>query len=166
MTQERFTFFWDGPFSQWAKSSFTVDKVRYVCAEQYMMAEKARLFMDKDAERMILASGDPKEQKRLGRAVQGFNEQKWDNAAKDIVYRGNYAKFSQHDDLRKLLLATAGTVLVEASPYDKVWGIGLSKDDPRASQRNQWQGKNWLGEVLTKVREDLMASPLGLDPWA
>lgn len=162
MAPERFTFFWDGPFSQWHKSTFTVDGKKYVCAEQYMMAAKARLFGDKDAERMIMATGDPKEQKRLGRQVQGFNEQKWNSAAKDIVYKANYAKFSQHDDLRKLLLATAGTTLVEASPYDTIWGIGLPKDDPRAQTRSQWKGKNWLGEVLTKVRDDLLADPLGL----
>jgi len=150
---EKFTFFWDGPFSQWYPSRFKIDGYHYTCAEQYMMVEKARLFDDKDAALMIMATSDPKEMKRLGRSVKGFNADKWNSVAKDVVFRASMAKYAQNPDLKVLLLATKGTTLVEASPYDKVWGIGLPRDDPRAEDRSRWQGTNWLGETLTLVRE-------------
>jgi ribA/ribD-fused uncharacterized protein len=154
---EQFTFFWRGPFSQWHRSSFTVDDITYCTAEQFMMAAKARLFGDSSTERKILRAVSPKEQKALGRAVTPFDEDKWNSVARDLVYQGNHAKFSQNSDLKELLIATQGTTLVEASPFDQVWGIGLAEDDPRALKIETWNGKNWLGEVLTKVREDIMA---------
>ena len=153
---EKFTFFWRGPFSQWTSSPFEVDGIWFNCAEQFMMAEKARLFSDTDTLVKIMAATSPKEQKRLGREVQGFDKEKWDAQAREIVYRGNYAKYKQNDDLRAELFATAGTTLVEASPVDKIWGIGLAADDDDAQDRSTWRGLNWLGEVLTKVRDDLM----------
>ena len=153
---ENFTFFWSGPFSQWHPSRFVIDKVSYNCAEQYMMAEKARLFGDKDSERRIMSTSDPSDQKRYGRSVTGFNADKWNNVAKDIVYKASMAKFTQDPELKAILLTTVGTTLVEASPKDNIWGIGLQKDDPRARQRMTWLGKNWLGETLTKVRDQLL----------
>lgn len=152
---ERFTFFWHGVFSQWHKQKFTVDGVEYNCAEQYMMAQKALMFNDKPAHHAIMHSDDPSDQKRLGRNVKNFIKDKWDAAAKDIVYKGNYYKFRQNAKLKEQLLATKGTTLVEASPYDQIWGIGLKEGDPRTLRRETWRGKNWLGEVLTKVRDDL-----------
>ena len=68
------------------------------------------------------------------------------------MFQGNYAKFTQNPDLLKTLIDTIGTTLVEASPYDKVWGIGLAEDDPKALNRETWEGTNWLGEVLTDLR--------------
>ena len=152
---ERFTFFWSGPFSQWHPCRFVVDGVTYNCAEQFMMAEKARLFRDVEAERRIMAATKPNEQKSAGRRVRGFSDELWLARAKDIVYRGNWAKFSQNPKLYSRLMATQETTLVEASPLDSLWGIGLAETDPNAQDRASWMGQNWLGEILTQVREDL-----------
>ena len=93
--------------------------------------------------------------------VAGFNKEQWEQVARDVVYKGCYAKFTQNQDLKQALLATAGTTLVEASPEDRIWGIGLRKTDPRALNRATWRGTNWLGEILTKVREDLLNESFG-----
>ena len=154
---ERFTFFWSGPFSQWYKSPFNTAGQLYVTAEQYMMAEKARLFGDQEILAKILTTANAREQKALGRRVRGFDADRWNSVAREVVYRGNRAKFTTHRDLLALLLATEGTTLAEASPLDTIWGIGLAADDPAALDRAQWQGSNWLGEVLTRLREDLLA---------
>ncbi len=103
-----------------------------------------------------MESESPREQKAIGRGVRGFRAEEWEAVAKDYVYFGNWAKFSQNPPLLKLLLdTTASTTLVEASPYDTIWGIGLGEEDPRARERATWRGTNWLGEVLTRVRDDL-----------
>jgi ribA/ribD-fused uncharacterized protein len=154
---EKFTFFWrtESPFSQWHPSRFEVDGMVFNCAEQYMMYGKAKLFGDDEIAREILRSNSSIEQKKLGRKVKNFDQAKWEAECKRIVYDGNYAKFTQNKDLLEKLLQTAGTTLVEASPVDTIWGIGLAEEDPRSLNRMTWQGKNWLGEVLTHVREDL-----------
>lgn len=153
---EHFTFFWSGPFSQWHPSPFVIDGVTYNCAEQYMMAEKARLFGDEHNENLIMSNVSPALQKRLGREVRGFKDDVWKAKAQAIVKRGSKAKFSQNPDLRDGLLATAGTTLVEASPDDRLWGIGLKAKDPRAWKRGTWRGENWLGQALTEVRDELL----------
>jgi ribA/ribD-fused uncharacterized protein len=152
---EQFTFFWKGPFSQWLIRDFIIDTVTYNCCEQYMMASKALLFKDTFTYNKIMSTTKPFEQKALGREVQNFDNAIWMQQAKKIVYNGNFAKFTQHDDLKKLLLETKGTTLVEASPKDSLWGIGLAETDDRAKDRKTWKGKNWLGETLTQVREDI-----------
>jgi len=154
---EKFTFFYGGFMSQWWRSSFGVDGVIYNTAEQYMMAEKARLFGDAAMEAKILSATDPKDQKKYGRLVEGFDKEKWNAVAREIVYKGNYNKFVQNPHLMEQLLETAGTTLVEASPYDEVWGIKLSETDPRRLDRATWQGTNWLGQVLTKLRDDFLS---------
>lgn len=163
---EEFTFFWDGPFSQWEPSHFLLDEVEYSCAEQYMMAEKARLFGDDQALEQILEAEDPRTQKRLGRLVEGFDADEWeqdqDNGRPycwNVVWRGTMAKFSQNPHLLEDLLATGGTTLVEASPHDRIWGIGLRAGDPRAGSREGWLGRNWLGEVLTDACSHLRGHP-------
>jgi ribA/ribD-fused uncharacterized protein len=153
---EEFTFFWHGILSQWHKCRFVIGGVEYNCAEQFMMAEKARIFNDPDSLREIMRAKDPADQKRLGRNVKNFIKDKWEKVARGAVYQSNYAKFKQNKDLRDALFTTKGTTLVEASPYDQIWGIGLKMNDERALSRKTWKGKNWLGEVLTQVREDLM----------
>jgi ribA/ribD-fused uncharacterized protein len=159
---EQFTFFWNGPFSQWYSSSFEIDGIRFITAEQFMMYSKAILFKDEDIAYKIMKSADPMEQKALGRKVKNFNIETWSDAvgprlpiAWSIVRKGSWNKFSQNPDLLKVLAATAGTTLVEASPDDKIWGIGLGEWDDRKFYRKNWQGTNWLGEILTNVRLDL-----------
>ena len=159
MSEEKFTLFWgERPFSQWSPSTFTVDGRTYNCTEQYMMAMKAEEFGDTEMLQKIMEAEHPADQKRLGRQVRGFEVTRWEKVAKDIVYKGNYEKFKQNVDMREKLFATAGTTLVEASPKDKIWGIGLGPKNPKCLDRATWNGKNWLGEVLTKVRDDLMAA--------
>ena len=150
-----FVLFWNGWPSQWYPSVFDVDGVSYSCAEQFMMAEKARLFGDEETRKLILAADHPAAQKALGRAVTPFDEARWTGACREIVFRGNIAKFEQNAELRDLLLATGDKTLVEASPKDRIWGIGLAADDPRATNRSAWRGKNWLGEALMRARAEL-----------
>ncbi len=159
---EKFTFFWDGPFSQWTLDPFMIKGIQYNCPEQYMMAAKARRFFDNAALRNILNESNPSRQKSLGRSVKGYCDNRWQELCSNgkpycwnVVYAGNFAKFQQNWHAWKSLQKTAGTTLVEASPDDVIWGIGLRQSDPRAQDRALWLGKNWLGEVLTEVREAL-----------
>lgn len=151
---DNFVFFYGGPFSQWYPSKFIIDGIEYNCAEQYMMAMKALLFGDRDIHSKIMASKNPKEQKAFGREVKNFNADKWNTICKTVVYEGSYAKFHK-DPLKKVLLATGNREIVEASPYDKIWGIGLGENDPLRFDKAKWSGTNWLGEALMRVREDL-----------
>ncbi len=153
---EAFTFFWKHRLSQWHRAPFAVGSVTFTHAEQYMMYAKALLFGDRDAAARILAAETPREQQEIGRGVRGFDESVWVLFREGVVFAGNYARFSQNPDQRELLFATRGTTLVEASPHDRVWGIGLAADDPRAQDRSQWLGLNLLGEALTRVREALL----------
>ena len=153
---EEFTFFWDGPFSQWHPSMFDIDGVVYNTAEQYMMSEKARFFNDKESRDKIMASDSPREQKAIGRKVKNFDADKWNGVSRNIVYKGNMAKFRQNKDLRTALFNTKGSSIVEASPYDKIWGIGMGEEEDLIHDRSQWKGLNWLGETLDRVRDDLL----------
>lgn len=121
-----------------------------------MMWQKARLFGALDETCSAILAADPSEARRLGREVRGFSEAIWKVAARPIVAEGNYAKFTQNPPVLKQLLATAGTTLAEASPVDRVWGISLSVSDPRTLNQARWRGTNWLGEVLTGVRDTLL----------
>nr|WP_262905040.1 NADAR family protein [Hymenobacter pini] len=142
-------------FSQWYPAPFTVDGDTYATAEHYMMAEKARLFQDEATRQAILQATHPDVAKRLGRKVQGFDEARWNAARFEIVVRGNVAKFSQHPALREFLLGTGNRVLVEASPVDSIWGIGLAQDHPQAANPAEWPGLNLLGFALMEVRNTL-----------
>lgn len=142
-------------FSQWYPCRFNVENVAYNCAEQYMMAGKAIIFRDWITLCDIMMEDDPREQKKLGRGVRNFDNDTWLANARDIVYQGNLAKFSQNEYLRSKLLETGDAILVEASPYDKLWGIGIGEDHPDINNPDRWQGKNWLGEVLMRVRTTL-----------
>jgi ribA/ribD-fused uncharacterized protein len=153
---ERFTFFYRGPYSQWAITPFEIDGVVYNCGEQYMMAEKARFFGDADALAEIMKARSPERQKALGRDVTPFDEDAWNAVVQDVIKRGNRAKFTQNRPLLKPLLATEGTTLVEASAKDKIYGIGLWENDARARDRSQWLGTNWLGQCETELREEFL----------
>lgn len=154
----KYTYFWSGYFSQWYPSEFTIDGIKFCTAEQYMMYRKATLFGDTAIAEQVLATKNPKEQKALGRKVANFDADTWNAAAKDIVFVGNYAKFTQNKHLLLDLLATGDTLFVEASPYDAIWGIGITEDVARKTPPDEWPGTNWLGEVLTKVRNTIQES--------
>lgn len=141
--------------SQWWPAPFTVDGRRYATAEHYMMWGKARLFGDERIAEQILATERPDDVKSLGRRIAGFDEDAWAAARYGIVVEGNLAKFGQHPPLAAFLLGTGDQVLVEASPLDPVWGIGLAADDPRAADPARWQGLNLLGQALMEVRARL-----------
>jgi ribA/ribD-fused uncharacterized protein len=128
----------------------------YNCNEQYMMAKKAELFNDFAAVDKIMRTFDPSGQKRLGRQVKNFDKDEWEVIARDVVYDANYAKFTQHKDLRKKLVDSEDKIIVEASPTDCIWGIGMSCDDPGIFKSKNWRGTNWLGEAIMKVREQLL----------
>lgn len=157
---EQFTYFWasKSPFSNWYKCQFEVDGQKFSSSEQYMMYGKAMLFGDTEIAGQILKTQNVREQKALGRQVKGFIAEKWNENAQTIVKRGCREKFRQNPALLAELLATQGTALVEASPDDAIWGIGLAEDDPRARNRETWIGTNWLGELLTELREEFLAS--------
>ena len=153
-----FVFFWklghkNDEFSNWYPCNFTIEGIRYFCVEQYMMAKKAMLFGDITVYQQIMKSSDPGECKSLGKLVKGFDPVVWDIYKYEIVYNANYAKFHQNDYLMQKLIATGNAVLAEASPLDKIWGIGMSADDPRAKHPDLWNGENLLGSILMEIRD-------------
>ncbi|MGV9451336.1 NADAR family protein [Streptomyces sp. NPDC003635] len=141
--------------SQWWPSPFTVEGVAYATAEHWMMAEKARLFDDPEAERRILAAEHPSQAKNAGRLVRGFDEAMWARERFGIVVEGSVHKFGSDEALRSYLLGTGERVLVEASPVDRVWGIGLAANDEGAMDPERWRGPNLLGFALMEARERL-----------
>jgi ribA/ribD-fused uncharacterized protein len=151
---QKYYFFWKGPLSQWKTSYFIDDDgIKYCCAEQYMMYQKALLFNDAEIATAIMSTSEPKEHQELGRQVKNFNQEIWDKNARAIVYAGNILKFKQNPSLLKLLLATEDKILVEASPFDVIWGIGLGVNEALVTDESEWKGSNWLGETLTKVKQ-------------
>ena len=158
LVTDKYVFFYGGICSQWTPSVFSLDGIQYNCAEQYMMAKKALLFKDIESLQKIMNSNNPKEQKFYGRQVMGFDPLKWESVCKKYVYEANYAKFTQNKSMLDELLSYGDREIVEASPTDKIWGIGLGVDDPRIHDKSNWQGTNWLGEIITKVRSDIIQS--------
>lgn len=154
-----YTFFFTeaSPFSQWHRCLFKAGELTFICAEQYMMHGKAILFGDREIAAEIIAATHPKQHKALGRKVKSFDDKVWKANREQIVLAGNRLKFTQNADLKAALLATRGTTLVEASPYDRIWGIGLGAKDPRAQNEATWKGQNLLGKILTKLRDELIA---------
>jgi ribA/ribD-fused uncharacterized protein len=164
----KFLFFWGhqperdgsigkGCLSQWWPCTFVVDGVSFASAEHYMMWRKALLFDDSRTASEVLATSSPAAAKALGRQVSGYVDASWEAARLEIVIEGNLAKFGQDPELRTFLLGTGSRVLVEASPQDRIWGIGLVASDPRASDPSSWRGLNLLGEALMEVRSRLSA---------
>jgi len=141
--------------SQFWPAPFVIDGLTYSTAEHWMMVQKAQLFNDEGAAAKALAARTPQAAKAVGRGVHGFSEVQWAAARYRIVVAGNAAKFSQHDDLRRYLLSTGNRVLVEASPLDRVWGIGLAAADDRATSPSRWRGMNLLGFALMEVRDHI-----------
>jgi ribA/ribD-fused uncharacterized protein len=141
--------------SQWWLSKFTHEGKTYASAEHWMMACKARLFGDVEMERQILAADSPATAKKLGRKVRNFDPVKWDAHKFEFVQQGNVLKFGQDEALKQFLLSTGDKVLVEASPVDNIWGIGLSADAPGIEQPSTWRGENLLGFALMVARDVL-----------
>lgn len=154
---EEFTFFWEdsSPFSQWFKSKFSEKGKTFLTCEHYMMYHKALLFGDISTAEKILQIKHPREVKSLGRGVKDFNNEIWNQNRVQIVYNGNRLKFESNGFLKKQLLLTSETTLVEASPYDTIWGIGYRAENKRSHSRKTWNGDNLLGEILTQLRTDL-----------
>lgn len=141
--------------SQWWKSDFSEDIHEYSCMEQYMMSKKALLFDDKEIFEQIMACNEPNMIKSFGRKIHNFDEKIWNDVKYSIVLNGNYLKFTQNRSLMNFLLSTDDKILVEASPYDKIWGIGMSENKERINNPNEWRGENLLGFALTEVREEI-----------
>jgi ribA/ribD-fused uncharacterized protein len=162
----KFLFFWghtpakDGSitqscFSQWWISPFQVAGIEYKTAEHWMMAGKARLFNDLSNLESVLQSNTPAEAKKLGRMVKHFDPAIWDQHKFNLVVEGNFYKFSQQEALKAFLLNTHDRVLVEASPVDSIWGIGMAKDHAAIENPLLWKGENLLGYALMEVRDKL-----------
>lgn len=142
--------------SQWYPASFTIDDIIYPTAEHYMMHQKALLFGDYENAYKIVKAESAHEAKLLGRQVKNFDATIWQKHSFDIVVIGNLAKFSQHQHLKEFLMSTQNAVLVEASPNDIIWGIGLSETHPDATNLIKWKGRNVLGFALMHVRDIIL----------
>jgi len=149
-------YFFKSKLGQWSPSPFRDNHFIYTCAEQFMMAKKAILFKDREAHGRIMDSVDPREQKNLGRKVKNFDLELWKHNRCRIVVKGNLLKFMQNPEHAKILLDTYPKILVEASPYDKVWGIGINEEAARNTHPSEWMGLNLLGQCLMEVRAILI----------
>jgi len=140
-------------FSQWFPSPFQERGSRFLTAEHYMMYQKAKLFDDSDAMSQVLKSVDPGKAKAIGRTVRGFDQAVWEQHRMGIAVSGNVAKFSSNSEMKKFLIGTGDRILVEASPVDRIWGIGLDEKNPLSADPSKWRGDNLLGFALMETRE-------------
>jgi ribA/ribD-fused uncharacterized protein len=150
---ETHIYFWNSIYSQWYPSKFVENGKTFVTAEQYMMFNKAMLFDSVVADK-IMSTSDPKIQKMLGKQVKNFNQEIWDENKFNIVVQGNLLKFTQNLKLQQELLRT-NKILVEGSPYDTIWGVGVAYYDKKIFDEKNWRGENLLGKALMKVRNIL-----------
>lgn len=125
----------------------------YSSAEKFMMMGKAALFYDNDIFDSMGKTNDPKNHKSLGRKIKNFNGNEWNNYRTDIVVLGNYLKFTQNEYLLQELIKTGDAILVEGSPIDKIWGVGLKFNNPKIYDEKNWKGLNLLGKCLEIVRD-------------
>lgn len=140
------------PFSNFHPAPFVVDGIEYPTSEHWVMAAKARLFGDIEHEQMAISAPTPKAAKAAGRKVRGFDQAIWNSEKRRIMFEGVLAKFTPRPDV---LLATGNRILVEASPFDRIWGAGIGATDPRINNPAQWPGQNLLGFILMDAREFL-----------
>ena len=153
-----YIFFWSGCLSNWYPAKFTAEGVQYATTEQYYMAHKARVFNDSRSLKKILRIVDPREAKMLGRKIKGFDVNVWKEHRENIMIAGNMSKFLQNIKLKKYLISTGEKVLVEASPYDQIWGIGMGEGTATIKDPTTWRGLNLLGFCLMNVRRRLQAN--------
>ncbi len=179
MADQEFILFYNGPLSQWYNSPFIATTLfpmkispeeknldllllnaqhNFANCEQYMMFEKAMLFQDYISASGILKQSNPKIVKQMGRNILGFSEKIWETYRELIVFTGNYHKFTQNEDLSSYLKTSGQKIFVEASPYDKIWGIGMDANHPDARNPTKWKGLNLLGKAITTVRNKLFPS--------
>ena len=142
--------------SQWFSAAFTVDDILYPTAEHWMMVQKAKLFKDEEALSKMLNTSKPGTVKALGRTVRDFDKEVWNEQAYHIVVEGNKHKFSQNESMKNFLLSTGNKIIVEASPRDFIWGIGMGQDRKEAMNPHTWRGTNWLGFALMETRDELL----------
>lgn len=149
--------FWGSPFSNFYECKFVEGDNVWISSEQCFMAKKAIFFGDRETFLEIIQSTTPIEAKKLGRKVKNFDEKAWSEVSFNMMYEAVYAKFSQNEDLKTLLLSEEyeNKSFVEGSPYDAIWGVKMYWDDPKIDDKNNWKGENKLGKVLDKVREEL-----------
>ena len=152
----KYHFFYDGIFSNFYPASFLTEGQRFETSEQYFMYCKAMTFLDEESAKKILATSNPGTAKALGRKVKNFDAKTWSDVCYSIMYRACYLKFTQNPGLLNSLLAMQEYELVEASPTDRIWGIGLSTCDPKRFDRSQWRGENLLGKVLNELRDKII----------
>lgn len=147
-----YAFFWGGWPSNWTISPFVIDDKHFNCVEQYMMYEKANCFNDLETAQMILMEKNPKNQKKLGREVKNYDDSVWDRVRYNVVLKGTVEKYHQNEQLKKKLFDTGDLIFVEASPYDRIWGVGLKETDPLILDEKNWKGLNLLGKAITEAR--------------
>lgn len=153
-----FVFFWgsENPFSNWYQpNNFTHNGVLYNCSEQAMMHLKALRYSDLGVASLIMEQTNPRKQKFLGREVRGFNKAEWTIVCQDVMFPVLLDKFTQDELLKEYILSTGDKIIAEASPVDAVWGIGLAEDNYRAWNQATWEGTNFLGNVLMRVRDEI-----------
>ncbi|MFV0481884.1 MAG: NADAR family protein [Campylobacteraceae bacterium] len=161
--KQKFIYFWNPTcgsinkscLSQWQSSDFCEDTQTYSCSEQYMMSKKAEVFGDIEMQEKILKALHPRDMKAFGQKVKGFDSRVWDKVKYTIVLQANYYKFTQNKEMMEFLLDTKDAILVEASPFDKIWGVGLDEFDESIKNPNNWKGQNLLGFALMEVRDEI-----------
>lgn len=157
-------FFWKSNLSQWSRSPIKFESptpelfpdVEYWCAEQYMMHHKAMIMGDFETAELIMLEKQQYVIKQLGRKVKYFDQKLWDTMKIQVVRNANYLKFKQNKEHKEALFKTYPKLLVEANPYDSIWGVGLDENNPLIDDENNWKGENLLGKILTEVRDSLM----------
>ena len=152
LDDKKYSFFWGGFFSNWYPSTFNINGITYNCGEQYMMAQKAKIFGDIESEKLIMITQNPKEQQAIGRRIKNFDSKKWDEVKYELVKKGLREKYNQNIVLKNYLLERKDCLIVEASPYDKIWGIGFDDHDALDNIDN-W-GENLLGKILTELANE------------
>jgi len=155
---EAYAYFWNSLYSQWytTKNQFQDGCISYPNAEKYMMMKKAEVFGASDILEQMKESNNPRLIKQLGRQIKNFSDKTWDKHKVDVVTQASYLKFSQNPELLKIMLEHRDLILVEASPQDKIWGIGLHFDDDRVLDESKWHGENLLGICLMKARDRII----------
>ena len=144
-----------GCFSNWYPAGFDFRGTHFSTSEHWMMWQKAQLMSDHGMAAQILAAPTPRKTKELGGQVSPYNGKLWDAVREQLVYYGVREKFLQNAHERNLLLSTGSALLAEASPYDQVWGVGMTADDPRFLNPAKWDGENLLGRTCMRVRADI-----------